>query len=145
LTGRNLGTDITGAAILENTIYDPASAHSFNGSAVTTPFPNNTIPISRISPVALKIQNFIPLPTNGNLVSNWNQQYANPTSVYIPSFKLDQNIGDKHHVSFYYLENHFIHQVSLDGLPIPIASASISVGESAPALAEGFRQQEVGG
>jgi hypothetical protein len=122
LTGRNLGTDITGAAILENTIYDPASAHSFNGSSVTTPFPNNTIPMSRISPVALKIQNFIPAVSNGGLVNNWNQTYPNPTSVYIPSFKLDHNIGDKHHVSFYYLENHFIHQVSLDGLPIPITT-----------------------
>ena len=122
LTGRTLGTDVTGAAIKENTIYDPATAYSYNGNSVTTPFPNNTIPMSRISPVASKIQNFIPVPTNGSLVNNWNQQYPNPTSVYIPSFKLDQNISDKHHVSFYYLENHFIHQVSLDGLPVPITT-----------------------
>ena len=34
--------------------------------------------MSRISPVALKIQNFFPLPTNGSLVNNWNQQYPKP-------------------------------------------------------------------
>ena len=87
LTGRTLGTDVTGAPIMENTIYDPASAHSVNGNSVTTPFAGNTIPMSRISPVALKIQNLIPLPTNGSLVNNWEQQYPNPTSIYIPEFQ----------------------------------------------------------
>jgi hypothetical protein len=121
LTGRNLGTDVTGAAIMENTIYDPASAYTYNGNSVTTPFPNNTIPMNRISPISLKIQNFIPTPSNGSLVSNWNQQYPNPTSIYIPSFKLDQNLGDKHHLSFFFSENHINHLVATDGLPIPIS------------------------
>jgi hypothetical protein len=53
-------------------------------------------------------------------VNNWNQQYPNPTSIYIPSFKLDQNLGDKHHVSFFFSENHITHFVNTDGLPIPI-------------------------
>jgi hypothetical protein len=120
LTGRTLGTDVTGAPIMENTIYDPASAHSVNGNSVTTPFAGNTIPMSRISPVALKIQNLIPLPTNGSLVNNWEQQYPNPTSIYIPSFKLDHNIGEKHHLSFFFSLNHINHLVNTDGLPIPI-------------------------
>ena len=53
-------------------------------------------------------------------MNNWEQQYPNPTSIYIPSFKLDHNIGDKHHLSFFFSENHIIHLVSTDGLPIPI-------------------------
>ncbi len=120
LTGRTLGTDVTGAPIMENMIYDPASAHSVNGSSVTTPFAGNTIPMSRISSQAAKIQNLIPLPTNGSLVNNWEQQYPNPTSIYIPSFKLDHNIGDKHHLSFFFSLNHITHLVNTDGLPIPI-------------------------
>jgi len=120
LTGRTLGTDVTGAPIMENMIYDPASAHSVNGNSVTTPFAGNTIPMSRISSQAAKIQNLIPLPTNGSLVNNWEQQYPNPTSIYIPSFKLDHNIGDKHHLSFFFSLNHITHLVNTDGLPIPI-------------------------
>ena len=120
LTGKNLGTDVTGAAIMENMIYDPASAHSVNGNSVTTPFPGDIIPMNRITSQALKIQNFIPMPSNASLVSNWNQSYPNPTSIYIPSFKLDQNLGDKHHVSFFFSENHITHFVNTDGLPIPI-------------------------
>jgi len=120
LTGRNLGTDILGRAILENTVYDPSTARAVNGQSITDPFPGNIIPMSRISPVSLKIQNFIPVPTNGGLVTNWNQQYPNPTSIYIPSFKLDQNIGEKNHLSFFFSENHINHLVATDGLPIPI-------------------------
>jgi len=121
LTGRNLGKDVTGAAILENTVYDPASVYSYNGNAVTTPFPNNTIPTARLSPVALKIQNYIPVPSNGSLVSNWNQSYPNPTFISLPSIKLDQNLGDKHHLSFFFSENRIDHLVATDGLPIPIS------------------------
>jgi hypothetical protein len=122
LTGKNLGTDITGAAIMENMIYDPATAHSVNGSSVTTPFPGDIIPMSRITSQALKIQNLIPAVSNGGLVNNWNQTYPNPTSIYIPSFKLDQNLGEKHHLSFFFSENHITHLVSTDGLPIPLTS-----------------------
>jgi len=57
LTGRTLGTDPTGAAILENTIYDPTTNFAAsNGSIVRTPFPGNIIPSSRIDPAAAKIQ-----------------------------------------------------------------------------------------
>ena len=61
LTGRNLGTDVTGAG--DHGEYDLRSRHRPLGQrpeSVTDPFPGNIIPMSRISPVALKIQNFIP-------------------------------------------------------------------------------------
>ena len=44
LTGKNLGTDITGAAIMENTIYDPATAHSVNGRLRHHSFPGQHHP-----------------------------------------------------------------------------------------------------
>src|SRR4029077_18149364 len=46
-TGKNLGTDGLGRPILENTIYDPATANVVNGVTYTNPFPNNTIPLSQ--------------------------------------------------------------------------------------------------
>ena len=63
LTGRTLGTSPTGAAILENMIYDPTTNFAAsNGSIVRTPFPGNIIPSSRIDPAAAKIQALIPNP-----------------------------------------------------------------------------------
>lgn len=120
LTGKTLGTDPLGRAIVENAIYDPASARSVNGQSVTDMFPGNVIPASRISPISLKIQNFIPVPSNASLVGNWNQTYPNPTFISLPSIKLDHNIKDKHHLSFFFSENRIDHLVATDGLPIPI-------------------------
>src|SRR5882724_1075757 len=67
LTGKQLGTDVTGRPILENTIYDPATARSVNGQLVTDPFAGNIIPPNRIDPVAAKIQALIPATTNSGL------------------------------------------------------------------------------
>jgi hypothetical protein len=46
LTGRVLNTDPLGRPILENTIYDPTTARTVNGTTVTDPFPNNMIPFN---------------------------------------------------------------------------------------------------
>src|SRR5215471_4285142 len=77
LTGRQLGTDPLNRPIMQNAIYDPASAQNVNGQAVTDPFPNNVIPAARIDPVAAKIQALIPKPTNGNLTNNFAQLAGN--------------------------------------------------------------------
>ena len=125
LTGKALGTDPLGGTIAENTIYDPASAQSVNGQLVTTPFPNNTIPQTRISPVAQKIQQFIPTPTNSNLVNNWQQIYPTPKFQSVPSIKLDQNLGTAQKLSFYYSEFRTDQYVTPDGLSVPITALRI--------------------
>ena len=91
-----------------------------------TPFPNNVIPISRLNPVALTIQNmWMPLPTNGNLVNNWNQVYSsNQEKRHIPSVKIDQNIGDKMKADFYMSDYLYYANARADGLPAPITSTS---------------------
>ncbi len=60
-------------------------------------------------------------------MNNWEQHYPNPTSIYIPSFKLDQNFGEKHHLSFFFSLNHINHLVNTDGLPIPISRRAARV------------------
>jgi hypothetical protein len=120
LTGKTLGTDPLGRSIVENAVFDPLSARAVNGQSITDMFPGNIIPTTRLSPVALKIQNYIPVPTNGSLVSNWNQTYTNPKFISLPSIKLDQNLGDKHHISFFFSGNRIDSFVNPDGLPVPI-------------------------
>ena len=102
LTGRTLGTDPLGRAILENVIYDPQTSRTASGVTVRDPFPNNTIPVARFDPVAVKIQALIPQPSNSALVNNWQQIYENPFVRTIPSVKIDHYFGGALKMSAYY-------------------------------------------
>src|SRR5215472_10611894 len=53
---------------LPQIIYDPTSA---TGTAVRTPFPNNTIPSNRISPISQSLASYLPAPTNGGIQNNY--------------------------------------------------------------------------
>src|SRR5205823_39063 len=70
LLSKVVGTDPNNRPIVGNQIYDPTTRQTVNGQIVTDPFPNNTIPQSRFDPVAVKIQNLIPAPTNSGLLVN---------------------------------------------------------------------------
>ena len=121
LTGRRLGTDPSGQAILENTVYDPATNSTVNGLVVRTPFPGNRIPSSRFDPVAAKIQAMFPQANvAGSLVNNWVAVVPNPKTSWVPSVKIDHNFSAKAKVALYY-QRFSTHQLSgPDGLPIPI-------------------------
>ena len=105
LTGRNLGTDGDGRPILENTVYDPASDFVVNGQTYRNPFPNNMVPASQLDPVALKIQNFFPLPTSSGLINNLLPTYANPKYTLVPSVKGDYQISSKAKLSGFWSLN----------------------------------------
>jgi hypothetical protein len=121
LTGKQLGTDIAGRAILQNVIYDPTTAHLVGGQTVTDPFPGNIIPTNRLSPVALKIQSYIPLPTLNQQVNNYAQTCGTPDNRKLPSFKIDQNFGTKSKLSFYWSEYDYESFGRNDCLPQPIS------------------------
>ena len=122
LDGRNLGKDPLGSPILENTIYDPGTRTLVNGQILTTPFPGNMIPANRIDPSAAKVQALFPLPQRSGNLNNYTQVYPNPKTQRIYSFKIDQNLGDKTKISFYYGHQN-THQLSApDGLPIPLSA-----------------------
>ncbi|HJT86892.1 MAG TPA: TonB-dependent receptor [Bryobacteraceae bacterium] len=104
-TGRTLGTDPLGRPILENTVYDPNTQRpvsATNATLIRDPFPGNTIPASRMDPVALKIQDFIPLPQNGGLINNLIAPWHSPQDTQIPAFKVDQYFGAKNKLSVYW-------------------------------------------
>jgi hypothetical protein len=122
-TGRNLGTDPLGNPIMENTIYDPNTNQTVNGQVTRTPFPDNIIPFSRIDPVALKIQNFFPMPTTSAVLLNWQQSAPAPDTRNVPSIKVDQNFGTKSKLSFYWSRYRYDPEVAQDDLPVPITRA----------------------
>jgi hypothetical protein len=122
-TGRNLGTDPTGAAIMENTVYDPLTNQTVNGSVTRTPFPGNIIPTSRLDPVALKIQSFFPAPTNNLVLLNWLQIAPAPDHRNVPSIKIDQYFGPKSKLSFYFSRYRYDAETGQDALPVPITHA----------------------
>ena len=110
-TAAELGGDfslLTNSAGNKITIYDPESA-VINGTTVTrSPFPNNTIPANRLSPIALSIAKLWPVPNTSTPGSGYSQNNllipggANPThdDFYNTVDKFDQNIGQKNHAFF---------------------------------------------
>jgi hypothetical protein len=124
-----LTTDASGRQILQNGIYDPQTARVVNGQTISDPFPNFTIPRVRMDPVALKVQDVIPRPNNGSgFVNNYLPAYPSKRITPIPSVKLDQMVGSKGKLSFYWSMTRTDSQYSpiygnSDGLPDQITEA----------------------
>jgi hypothetical protein len=108
----SLGTDPLGNTIFAGEIYDPASSQVVNGKVVTTQFPNNTIPASRMNPIAVKVQSLLPQPyclggspavcnPLGQINNYYNSEFEHRESE-IPGLKFDQIIGSKDKVSFFW-------------------------------------------
>src|SRR5215468_8515512 len=102
--------DPLGRPVLGNAIYDPRTTKlAGDGSRIRDPFPNNTIPQELMDPVALRIQSMIPLPTNNDLVNNYQiPGYSNFRHTTIPSFKIDHNFNQKNHLSWYFHQTHTV-------------------------------------
>ena len=128
LTGRTLGNDPLGRAILEGQIFDPATTRSVNGLLVRDPFSGNIIPPERFDKVALAIQNLIPRATSPNLVAlNYRPSFPNDRVTTNWSVKLDHQINAKAKISGLYLTNWSNAQYSQslngsEGLPTPITA-----------------------
>jgi hypothetical protein len=125
---RNLGTDFAGRAIIQNAIYDPGTAVlNSSGQRVLNVFPNNIIPQSRIDPTSAKIMALFPAPNVGNdlYVNNFAENAPFFKLQYLPSIKIDQNIGTKIKVSGYlqYLDTDKTN--TEDGLPGAISQVRL--------------------
>jgi hypothetical protein len=125
LTGRTLNTDPLGRGILENTIYDPGTTRTVNGSVVRDPFPGNIIPASLFDPVALKVQALIPQPTFPGIVNNFSETWPVIRDFSNKSVKIDHNVSAKFKVAGFYAKYHYDNNVHTagDGLPITISAA----------------------
>ncbi len=97
--------DPLGRTIPSGTIFDPSNTQTVNGALVRNPFPNNQIPVTSFDPVAMKVLDLIPQPqgplatqASSNYLAAWNGSRRS----YIPSIKVDHNIGAKLHAAFYF-------------------------------------------
>ncbi len=95
-------------------IFDPSSGRDVNGVWTRTPFDNNRLPASRISPIALKILGFFPKPNTATPGAAFYSQQ----NLFIPGgdnldsddfynmvIKFDQNIRQRHHLFFRHASN----------------------------------------
>jgi hypothetical protein len=135
LTGRTLGTDPLGRPILENGIYDPNTQQVVNGQLVRTAFPNNTIPTTRLDPVALKIQALIPLPDQpGLLVNNGVYPFSTAITTTVPSVKIDHLLNARQRLSFYWQWDRYYGSSAgtglAEGFPQPISQATLTQYDS---------------
>ncbi|HLJ16604.1 MAG TPA: TonB-dependent receptor, partial [Bryobacteraceae bacterium] len=80
-------SSVPASGITGGAIKDP-----LNGNA---PFPGNIIPASRISPVALKLQQYFPASNLPGLASNLSVPVPSTASYNQTVDRIDQNIGDK--------------------------------------------------
>ena len=124
LTGRTLTAG--GVSYLEGAIYDPATQATVNNQVVRSPFPGNIIPLTRIDPVAAKIQALIPNPTNSALINNRDINEETSRLTKIPSLKIDHNISSRSKLSIYLSEFYQdVPKSGADGLTFPVSSARI--------------------
>ncbi len=120
-----LGADPLGRSIFGNEIYDPTTRKTVNNQIVTDPFLDNKILPARFDPVAVKVQNLIPAPTNPNvLVNNYQQTYLSQRTTQVPSLKVDQVMGPKDKLSFFWNRTKTFcwYCAGAEGLPQPISS-----------------------
>ena len=127
---RILGNDVLGRPIPQNGIYDPRTRRvdPASGQTVEDLFAGNIIPGNLLSPVALKIQNQIPLPNRPGLVNNYLPTYPSTRHTTIPAVKIDHNFNASSKLSFYWSQTHTDSQYSpiygnSDGLPDSITQA----------------------
>jgi hypothetical protein len=132
LRTRVVGTDPLGNQMLEGMIYDPnTNTTASDGRVYRQQFANNIVPVSRFDPVALKVQNMVPLP-RGPFATAQSLNYLEPVPskrvFSIPSFKIDQQFGSKGKLSFYWQKTQQESALNvpfgqIDGLPGPITTA----------------------
>jgi Carboxypeptidase regulatory-like domain/TonB dependent receptor-like, beta-barrel len=73
------------------TIYDPATGNP-DGTG-RTPFPNNTIPANRMDPIALQLQERLPLPNGSGTSNNYTKTGLVDFTRNNYDFKLNYNIS----------------------------------------------------
>ena len=109
LTGRSftlaLATDGLGQRMMEGMIFDPLTETLTPTGRARQQFPGNKIPLTRLDPSAVKLQNEIPLPNLGpstQLINNFVNPFPSNRVTPIPSIKVDHSISSKIKISGYY-------------------------------------------
>ena len=95
-------TDQYGNQYPEGAIYDPLTAVQTPNGVVERQFPGNIIPQSRLDPVALAIQSYLPLPTNPGLINNYIPVWSSKIRDSIPAIKIDHALSSNLKITGYW-------------------------------------------
>jgi hypothetical protein len=131
LCGGTACKDGLGNPIYAGQIFDPANLAPDGYTRFM--FPNNRIPTSRMDPVALKIQSFLPAPGNALQSNNFALSGTSPRPQNLPSIKLDHNVSPSLKLSTYYSYVGGSGQTSTDGLPVNITTAGLNTSAASTA------------
>jgi hypothetical protein len=104
---RTVGVDPLNRTMLQGMIYDPLSVHTdaATGKVYRDQFVGNKIDPTRFDPVSVKLQALFPAPIGANsgaLINNFINPYASSDKRYVPSLKVDQAIGSKAKLTFFW-------------------------------------------
>lgn len=100
-------------------IYDPLTTRvnpASPGKYIRDQFPNNVIPSSRLNPIALKLLQFYPNPTNSDITNNFIQGAKRKNYTTRWFVRLDHSIGTKQSLFFTY--GHSNNEQSTPGINI---------------------------
>ena len=104
-----LGTNpCDGTPIYQGEIFDPSTTKTVGTTQCRTAFMNeagstgNKVPSDEITQVAKNVLSYYPTPTSAGLTNNYVYQYSFPTLATTPTFRIDENVGDKSKFYFTY-------------------------------------------
>ncbi|MES2391231.1 MAG: TonB-dependent receptor [Acidobacteriota bacterium] len=135
---------LIGSAGTLNTIFDPATTVAANGPCAyltalngkatsstycRTPYPNNTIPATSMSPLAATYYKLVPQPTSSdNPLVRPNFTGTAPTYQVVPqqTFRIDQSFNEHNRVYLRFTHQHSA--VNIKGGPENLAVGEIPVG-----------------
>ncbi|MEO5926625.1 MAG: TonB-dependent receptor [Bryobacteraceae bacterium] len=140
-TSTGNAVDALGRTMSSGTIFDPNSQKvAPNGTAYRDPFVGNLIPVARFDPVVTKILPIIPQPlglnaSRGQASNNYQGTFDSSRISAVPSIKIDQNMGSKGRLSFYWQKTHTAVPRTPTGAdaftpPLTGSAASISSGRT---------------
>ncbi len=126
----SLSTSIPAAFFNGN--FSSVPTGSITGGAIKDPltglpFPGNIIPTTRISPVALKLQQYYPATDLPGLASNYSVPVPTTINTDQTVDRIDQNIGDKIRL---YARADYQNESVFGGSAIPINSSTTPVTDS---------------
>ncbi len=96
-------------------IKDPSKTGTCSATVKTGCFTNNVIPISRISPIALRIQSLYPLPNVFSGLNNFRAAVKDPDQWDSVLLKVDQRLHGIDNVSYRFLDRHDRNRNPFDG------------------------------
>jgi hypothetical protein len=114
------------AGIFTQAVFDPASSPRIQ-------FPNNTIPLNRLDPIAAEILQHYPLPNVAG-ANNYVRTATEPDNQDQADFRIDRYIGEKHRIFARYS---FFHDDDNPVTPLPDGSGSLTSGVIGHAITRG--------